>query len=27
MIQKSSNAYLAEKKLPRRDCAKELTGG
>jgi branched-chain amino acid transport system substrate-binding protein len=27
MITKSANAYLAEKKLPRRDCAKELTGG
>jgi branched-chain amino acid transport system substrate-binding protein len=27
MIQKSANAYLAEKKLPRRDCAKELAGG
>ncbi len=27
MIQRSSNAYLAEKKLQRRDCAKELTGG
>jgi branched-chain amino acid transport system substrate-binding protein len=27
MIQKSANAYLVEKKLPRRDCAKELTGG
>ena len=27
MITKSANAYLAEKKLPRRDCAKELAGG
>jgi branched-chain amino acid transport system substrate-binding protein len=27
MIQKSATAYLAEKKLPRRDCAKELAGG
>jgi len=27
MIQKSANAYLAEKKLQRRDCAKELAGG
>jgi branched-chain amino acid transport system substrate-binding protein len=27
MIQKSANTYLAEKKLPRRDCAKELAGG
>jgi branched-chain amino acid transport system substrate-binding protein len=27
MIKRSANAYLAEKKLPRRDCAKELTGG
>ena len=27
MIQKSANAYLAEKKLARRDCAKELAGG
>jgi branched-chain amino acid transport system substrate-binding protein len=27
MITKSANAYLAEKKLPRRDCAKELSGG
>jgi branched-chain amino acid transport system substrate-binding protein len=27
MVKKSANAYLAEKKLPRRDCAKELTGG
>jgi branched-chain amino acid transport system substrate-binding protein len=27
MIQRSANAYLAEKKLQRRDCAKELTGG
>lgn len=26
MIQRSSSAYLAEKKLPRRDCAKELAG-
>jgi len=27
MIQKSATAYLAEKKLARRDCAKELAGG
>ncbi len=27
MIQRSAAAYLAEKKLPRRDCAKELAGG
>jgi len=27
MIQRSAAAYLAEKKLPRRDCAKELSGG
>lgn len=25
LIQKTAAAYLAEKKLPRRDCAKELT--
>ncbi len=25
LIQRSSSSYLAEKKLPRRDCAKELT--
>ncbi len=27
MIQRSAAAYLAEKKLPRRDCAKELAAG
>jgi branched-chain amino acid transport system substrate-binding protein len=27
MIKRSADAYLAEKKLPRRDCAKELAGG
>jgi len=27
MIQRSAAAYLAEKKLARRDCAKELSGG
>ncbi len=27
MIQRSAAAYLAEKKLARRDCAKELAGG
>jgi branched-chain amino acid transport system substrate-binding protein len=27
MAKRSSTAYLAEKKLPRRDCAKELTSG
>jgi branched-chain amino acid transport system substrate-binding protein len=27
LIQRSAAAYLAEKKLPRRDCAKELTAG
>jgi branched-chain amino acid transport system substrate-binding protein len=27
MIKRSAAAYLAEKKLPRRDCAKELSGG
>jgi len=27
MIKASANAYLTEKKLPRRDCAKELTSG
>jgi branched-chain amino acid transport system substrate-binding protein len=27
MIQRSAAQYLQEKKLPRRDCAKELSGG
>jgi len=27
MAKRSSTAYLSEKKLPRRDCAKELAGG
>lgn len=27
MIQRSASAYLSEKKLTRRDCAKELSGG
>ena len=27
LIARTAAAYLADKKLPRRDCAKELTGG